>query len=107
MSINSSICMSKPLHYGTIRLVLVDDRAPFRDAFAQLLEKQPDLAVIRQVEDAESLPKLLAALRTKDQPDLLVIDVEMRSDGGVEATREFGYSRSLRDLSSTWSMYSP
>ncbi len=31
---------------ATIRILLVDDRADFRGAFAALLEVQPDLAVV-------------------------------------------------------------
>jgi DNA-binding NarL/FixJ family response regulator len=33
---------------GTIRVIIVDDRADFRGAFAALLDRQPDIEVVAQ-----------------------------------------------------------
>jgi len=72
----------------TIRLVIADDHAQFRAYLADLLGRQPALSVVAQAADGRCLMQVLAQLPAAVFPHVLVVDVEMRDAGGVEATRQ-------------------
>jgi DNA-binding NarL/FixJ family response regulator len=65
------------------RVLLVDDHALFRQGVASLLAHQDDFVVVGEAEDAESALSKAETL----QPDLILMDIDLPKDDGVEATR--------------------
>lgn len=70
-----------------IRIVLVDDHAPYRAYLKALLEQQPGLAVVAQAGHGQAAIDLVRGWTAGPLPDVLVMDVDMPGVGGVEATR--------------------
>lgn len=66
-----------------IRLLLADDQALIRDAFATLLGLEPDFEVVAQVGSGDAV---LAAAR-EHRPDVCLLDIEMPGLDGIEACR--------------------
>jgi two-component system, NarL family, response regulator NreC len=71
--------MSEP-----IRVLLVDDHAMFREGVRSLLEGEPDLEVIGEVEDGRQAVQTALALA----PDVVLMDITMPQLDGIEATRQ-------------------
>jgi DNA-binding NarL/FixJ family response regulator len=67
-----------------IRVVLVDDHAPFRSYLAALLAQQEELVVIGEAGESESLLRLMASFNAEAAPHVLVMDVEMPGPSGPE-----------------------
>ncbi len=67
----------------TIRVLLADDQALVRAAFAMLVESAPDMEVVAQ---AGSGREALALARA-ERADLVVMDIRMPDLDGIEATR--------------------
>ena len=63
--------------------MLVDDHALVREGIRQILEKEPDIAVIGEAERGELALELLDSL----QPDVVLLDVRMPGMSGIETTR--------------------
>lgn len=62
-----------------ISVLLVDDQALIRQAFAALLALETDLTVVGQAADAATAVELVAARR----PDVVLMDVQMSSADGA------------------------
>lgn len=58
---------------SAIRILLIDDHALLRATLANQLEKEPDLEVVGQAENAEEGMTLAAVLA----PDIIVMDIDM------------------------------
>ena len=67
-----------------IRIVLVDDHAVIRQALRMLLESQPELEVVADVENGHEAVQAVERL----QPDVVLMDVVMPGLNGLEATRQ-------------------
>src|SRR5688500_13247486 len=67
-----------------IRILLVDDHAVIRQALRMLLESQPELEVVGDVENGREA--VLAVERYT--PDVVLMDVVMPGLNGLEATRQ-------------------
>jgi DNA-binding NarL/FixJ family response regulator len=67
----------------TIRTMLVDDHALVREGIRQILDKEPDIAVIGEAERGDLALELLDSL----QPDVVLLDVRMPGMSGIETTR--------------------
>jgi DNA-binding NarL/FixJ family response regulator len=67
----------------SIRILLVDDQALFRESLALLLGGQPDLVVVGEVANGEAALELVATL----QPHIVLMDLRMPILDGVAATR--------------------
>ena len=75
--------MPKTGHEGPITVVIADDHRSFGEALEVALDKEQDLRVIEVVTDGE------AAVETasKEQPDIVLMDLQMPGVDGIEATR--------------------
>lgn len=68
----------------SIRVVIADDQAMVRAGFAALLGAQPDVSVVGQAADgAEAV-----ALALRLTPDVVLMDVRMPVQNGIDATAE-------------------
>ena len=68
-----------------IKVILADDHALVRMGFKMLLENEPDIKVVAEVDSGEKACELIF-----DQSidfDILVIDLTMQGISGIEATR--------------------
>lgn len=73
---------------GSIRILVVDDYAPWRSFLRSTLEKRPDLLVIGEVSDGLEAVKLAQA----HQPELVLLDIGLPTLSGIEAAKH------MRDL---------
>jgi len=65
------------------RIVLVDDHALFRLGMRHMLEREADLEVVGEAEDARSAIDLAVDLN----PDVVLMDLSLPNPGGIEATQ--------------------
>jgi len=68
----------------TLRVLLVDDHALFRQGVQSLLESRPNIEVVGTVGDGYEAVRMVREL----MPDVVLMDVEMPNCGGLEATRQ-------------------
>jgi DNA-binding NarL/FixJ family response regulator len=61
---------------------MVDDDAPFRESFAQLLNREPGLRVARQF---DSIQPMLVALAEERLPDIILLDLNIGKEDGLSA----------------------
>lgn len=66
-----------------VRVVIADDDPRVRHDFTELLELEPDIEVIAAAADGETAVELCLRL----QPDVVVMDVRMPRQNGIDATR--------------------
>jgi len=66
-----------------IRILLADDQDLVRSGLAMLIDAEPDLEVVGEAGDGHEAVERAQEL----QPDVVLMDVRMRTLGGVEATR--------------------
>ncbi len=60
-----------------LRLVMVDDHHQYRESLAQLLDAEPDLAVVGQGRSADEAVQLAHELA----PDVIILDLGMPGNG--------------------------
>jgi two-component system, NarL family, response regulator DesR len=70
-----------------IKVVLAEDQAMVRGAFAQLLDLQPDVTVVATAGDGD---EALAAV-AEHRPDVLLTDIEMPGRTGLDVARELSF----------------
>lgn len=66
-----------------IRVLIVDDHAPFREGLRALLNSVPEMTVAGEAENGENAIQQT----TKLQPDVILMDIQMPGMNGIEATR--------------------
>lgn len=67
----------------TVRVLLVDDEALVRSGLRIIVDGEPDLEVVGEVDDGADVPAAVAATR----PDVVLMDVRMPGLDGISATR--------------------
>jgi DNA-binding NarL/FixJ family response regulator len=72
-----------PSRRDKARVLLVDDHALVRQGMAELINKQPDLAVCGE---ADSTSDALSAV-TRLKPDIVLADITLKNSDGVELIR--------------------
>jgi DNA-binding NarL/FixJ family response regulator len=77
--------------YEQVRVLIVDDHALYRVGMRNILEREPDIEIVGEADDARSA--LDAAFATN--PDVILMDLSLPAPGGIETT-----SRVKRELPS-------
>jgi len=67
-----------------VRILVADDHQVVRDGFAELLNTQPDFAVVATASDGAEAVRLCGELH----PDVVLMDVRMPGVDGIEATHQ-------------------
>ena len=67
-----------------IRIILADDHPLIRNALKDAFKKYPNLEVIGEAEDGESVVKLTS----EKLPDVVIMDISMPKLNGIEATKQ-------------------
>src|SRR2546428_6327875 len=65
------------------RILLVDDHAVVRFGIAQLINRQTDMVVCGEEEDASKAMSAISKLR----PDLVIADISLKDSSGLELMR--------------------
>lgn len=67
-----------------ITIIIADDHKILRDGLRNILEQYPDIKVIGEATDGYEA----VALAKKLNPDVIIMDVTMKTMNGIEATRQ-------------------
>jgi DNA-binding NarL/FixJ family response regulator len=67
---------------SNVRVVIVDDQAPFRDAARAVVERAKEFDLVGEAESGEEAVDVVDTLR----PDLVLMDINMAGITGIEAT---------------------
>jgi DNA-binding NarL/FixJ family response regulator len=76
--------MRHDVHTMTIRVLIVDDQAPFREAARTVVELTDGFEVVGEAETGEASVQAAGELK----PDLVLMDVNLPGIDGLEATRQ-------------------
>ena len=68
-----------------IRALVVDDHPVVRYGVKHMLDAEPDIEVVGELEDINGIGKVLSEL----QPDVVLLDLELGETHGVDALRQF------------------
>jgi class 3 adenylate cyclase/CheY-like chemotaxis protein len=68
---------------GSVRVLVVDDQAPFRNAAVQVVQATDGFDVVGEADSGETAVELAAQLA----PDLVLMDINLPGIDGLEATR--------------------
>jgi DNA-binding NarL/FixJ family response regulator len=84
----------------TVRVLVADDRAPFRRAARSVLGATSEFKLVGEAVSGEDAVALVGCLR----PDLVLMDIKMAGIGGIEATRSItaNYPETMTILVSTY-----
>jgi two-component system, NarL family, response regulator DegU len=66
------------------RILIADRQNMFREVLRRLLDLQPDFSVVGDTDDGERLVQLVA----EQKPDILLLDLNLRTRSGIEALQE-------------------
>lgn len=66
------------------RIVLADDHPSYRAAIREMLDQEPDLVVVAEVDDGASAVRAAQ----EQSPDIVLMDIGMPGMDGIAATRQ-------------------
>lgn len=69
---------------GTLRILLVDDHPMVRERLAEVIQREPDLAVCGEADDRFRALELIAATR----PHLAIVDLTLKHSHGMELIKD-------------------
>ena len=69
-----------------VKLGITDDRKEIRENLARIMSQFPDLEVVFVANDGEAAVRHVEG--PEDNPDVILMDIEMRKMGGTEATEK-------------------
>ncbi|MFY9744950.1 MAG: response regulator transcription factor [Acidobacteriaceae bacterium] len=72
-----------------IRVLIADDHPLFRDGLRRLLQAEPGFEVVGEASDGD----VLVDLARKTRPDILLLDLSMPRQDGMEVLRELSLSK--------------
>jgi len=72
----------------TIRILIVDDHAEFRQGLRAMLQSAPEVELVGEGADGAQAVQLALTL----QPDIIMMDLQMPKLNGVDATRQIVYA---------------
>ena len=75
------------------KIFVVEDHALMRKSIVAALEREPDLAVCGQAEDAPDALEAIVSL----QPDLVLTDLELKNSSGIDLIKALRTQRSAAD----------
>jgi two-component system invasion response regulator UvrY len=75
--------------YAHVRVLIVDDQQPFRDAAKVVFELLDDFDVVGEATSGEQALERATTL----QPDLVIMDINLPAMNGIRATQELQSSR--------------
>ena len=67
-----------------IRIVVADDQGIVREGLRMILDAQPDMEVVGEAPDGVEAVSMARSLR----PDVVLMDVRMPRQDGIQATRQ-------------------
>jgi DNA-binding NarL/FixJ family response regulator len=70
------------------RIVLIDDHPMVRERLAELIAREPDLAVCGEAEDRTQALKIIASTR----PDLAIVDLSLKGSHGLDLIKDLQIS---------------
>jgi two-component system, NarL family, invasion response regulator UvrY len=87
---------------GPVRILIVDDQAPFRNAARTVVMLTPGFEVIAEAESGEQAVEQAA----EHSPDLVLMDINLPGINGIEAIRQIKAAReeTLAFLLSTYAV---
>ena len=62
------------------KVLIVDDHPIVREGLAQMIRREPDLAVCGQAEDAQTALQMIQALK----PDIIIVDISLHGPDGLD-----------------------
>jgi len=71
-----------------IRIILADDHQAYRQHLRAMLEQEPDMIVIAEAEDGQTVVRLVREMSPSAPPGLVIMDVTMPRLNGIDATRQ-------------------
>ena len=69
---------------ASIRILIIDDHPVVRFGVKHILDAEPDIDVVDDIEDLDGISEVLARL----EPDVVLLDLELGNTPGVEALRQ-------------------
>ncbi len=73
-------CQASATQSARTRIFVVDDHPIVRQGLTQLIDREPDLTVCGEAEDARAALERMAALR----PDIVIVDVSLEGPDGLD-----------------------
>ncbi len=86
--------MTNQMTHEKIRLLVADDHAILRQGLKRILEKEPDMEVVGEAGNGTDAVRLAEELH----PDVVIMDISMPEQNGIESTRQIATSGGPRVL---------